>query len=336
MYDSMAGVTVVELAGTRSAAYAGKLLADVGATVVRVAATDPDPYLDLRKLPTRSGAAALMAGAHVLLTDLDVDGLRAEGLSVDRLREEFPGLVATLLSPLGRTGERAAWHAGEVAMQAVSGLMHLTGYPDREPLAAPYALGALQLGISGAGATAAAVLRARRDGTGALVEISGAEVLATYVRIYCAVGQYYDIELRRAGHRAPGSGGRWPFGIFPCKDGHVALIARTAPEWDRFVEMLGSPEWASLPRYTDARAMAMDYPDEVDALVIPWLLEHTRDELLALAHAHKVPMAPVRGVDELTDDVQMRHRKFFEEADTSDGRTITVPGRPWVETTALR
>ncbi|MFR9807232.1 CoA transferase [Pseudonocardia sp. RS010] len=334
MYDSMAGVTVVEIAATRSAAYAGKLLADVGATVVRAAASDPDPYLDLRKVETRAEATALLPGAQVLLTDLDPEELDARGLSPERLREEFPGLVVTLLSPLGRTGERAGWKGGEVAMQAVSGLMHLTGHPDREPLAAPYALGALQLGISGAGATAAAVLRARREGQGALVEISGAEVLASYVRIYGAVGQYYDIELRRDGHRAPGSGGRWPFGIFPCKDGHVALIARTAPEWDRFVEMLGSPAWTREPRYTDARAMAMDYPDEVDALVIPWLMERTRDELLALAQAHKVPMAPVRRVDELTDDVQMQYRDFFEEATTADGRTLTVPGRPWVETVA--
>lgn len=339
MYDSMSGVTVIEIAGTRSAAYAGKLLADVGATVVRVAAVpdapaDPDPYLDLRKIESRAEPAALLPGAQVLLTDLDLAELTERGLDPEHLRKEFPGLVITLLSPLGRTGERAGWRAGEVAMQAASGLMHLTGSPDREPLAAPYELGALQLGISGAGATAAAVLRARREGMGALVEISGAEVLASYVRIYGAVGQYYDIELRRDGHRAPGSGGRWPFGIFPCKDGHVALIARTAPEWDRFVEMLGSPEWASLPRYTDARAMAMDYPDEVDALVIPWLMERTRDELLALAQEHKVPMAPVRRVDELTDDVQMRYRDFFEETTTSSGRIITVPGRPWVETVA--
>ena len=332
MYDSMSGVTVVELAGTRSAGFAGKLLADVGATVVRVAAEPPDPYLDLRKVSTRSEPEALLPGAHVLLTDLGPEELAARGLAPERLREGFPGLVVTLLSPLGRTGARSSWRAGEVAMQAVSGLMHLTGYPDREPLAAPYALGALQLGISGAGATAAAVLRARREGTGALVEISGAEVLASYVRIYGAVGQYYDIELRRDGHRAPGSGGRWPFGIFPCKDGHVALIARTAAEWDRFVEMLGSPAWASEPRYTDDRAMAMDYPDEVDALVIPWLMMRTRDELLALAHTHRIPMAPVRRVNELTDDVQMRYRDFFEETTAPDGRAVTVPGRPWVET----
>ncbi|ODU07051.1 MAG: hypothetical protein ABS81_02925 [Pseudonocardia sp. SCN 72-86] len=334
MYDSMSGVTVVELAATRAAAYAGKLLADVGATVVRLGRAAPDPYLDLRKVSSRADAASLLPGAQVLLTDLGPDDLAECGFDLERLRVEHPGLVLTLLSPLGRTGSRASWNAGEAAMQSMSGLMHLTGHPDREPLAAPYSLGSLQLGINGAAATAAAVLRARNGGTGALVEISGVEVLASYVRIYGAVGQYYDIELRREGHRAPGSGGRWPFGIFPCQDGHVALIARTAPEWDRFVEMLGSPAWAFEPRYTDARAMAMDYPEEVDALVLPWLLERSRDELLALAHVHKVPMAPVRRVDELADDVQMTCRGFFEETTLADGRTATIPGRPWVETVA--
>ncbi|MFC9838022.1 CoA transferase [Rhodococcus sp. NPDC127530] len=334
MYDSMAGVTVLELSGTRSAAFTGKLLADVGATVVRIDTSEPDPYLDIHKLASTSAVTDLLPGAEVFLTDLDDEALKAQGVSLDTLRRDYPALVVTALSPLGRTGHRADWHANEIAMQAMSGLMHVTGYPDREPLAAPYALGALQLGISGAGATCAAVLRARRQGTGAMVEISGAEVLASYVRIYGAVGEYYGIELTRAGYRAPGSGGRYPFGIFPCKDGHVALIARTAPEWDRFVEMMGSPEWASLPRYTDARAMAMDYPDEVDELVIPWLTSHTRDELLDLAQQHKVPMAPVRRVDELTDDIQMQHRNFFETITLADGTPATVPGRPWVETCA--
>ncbi|KAF0957775.1 CoA transferase [Rhodococcus sp. T7] len=331
MYDSMAGITVIELAGSQAAAFAGKLLADVGATVVRFGISDPDPYLDARKLVSTSPVTDLLAGAEVLLTDLDDEGLTNHGVTLDGLRHDHPALVVTALSPLGRTGHRASWNADEIAMQAMSGLMHVTGYPDREPLAAPYGLGALQLGISGAGATCAAVFRARRSGIGAMVEISGAEVLASYVRIYGAVGEYYGIELNRAGHRAPGSGGRYPFGIFPCKDGHVALIARTAAEWDRFVAMMGSPEWASLPRYTDARAMAMDYPDEVDGLVVPWLQRHTRNELLELAQQHKVPMAPVRRVDELTDDIQMQYRNFFETTTLADGTPATVPGRPWVE-----
>ncbi|SDH51557.1 CoA transferase [Pseudonocardia oroxyli] len=333
MYDSMAGVTVVEVAGTRTARFAGKLLADVGATVVRVSGSEPDPYFDLRKASTRSTVTELLAGADVLVTDLPDSELAELDLDPAELRVRYPRLVVTLLSALGRTGSRAGLDAGEAAMQAASGFLHLTGYPDREPLLVPYGLGELQLGISGAGASAAAVWRARAAGTGALVEISGAEVLASYVRIYGAVGNYYDIALVRDGRRAPGSGGRWPFGLFPCKDGYVALIARTAPEWDRFLEMLGSPGWAKEPRYTDVRAMAIDYPDEVDALVQPWLNARTRDELLALAQEYKVPMAPVRRIDELTADIQMGYRGFFESVPL-DGGEADIPGRPWVETLA--
>jgi crotonobetainyl-CoA:carnitine CoA-transferase CaiB-like acyl-CoA transferase len=333
-YEALAGVTVLELAATRAASFAGKLLADVGATVLRIGHTESDPYFDTRKVGSRRPLHELLPGAQVLLTDWTDDALESAGVPLAKMRTRHPALVVTALSPLGRTGERASWNAGELATQALSGLMHLTGHPDREPLAAPYDLGHLQLGISAAGATSAALLRARRTGAGALVEISGADVLASYVRIYGAVGQYYGIDLRREGNRAPGSGGRYPFGIFPCRDGHVALIARTADEWSRFVTMMGSPEWATLPRYIDPIAMAMDYPDEVDALVVPWLMRHTRDELLALAQEFKVPMAPVRTVDELTDDVQMLHRGFFETVHAADGTEITVPGRPWVETAA--
>jgi crotonobetainyl-CoA:carnitine CoA-transferase CaiB-like acyl-CoA transferase len=219
---------------------------------------------------------------------------------------------------------------GELAMQAISGLMHMVGESAQEPLALPYSLGSIQLGLHGAAAAAAALRATAADGTGRLVEVSGAEMLASYVRIYGAVASYYRVPLRRDGRRAPGSGGRWPFGIFACKDGWVAMICRSAREWESLLAMMGNPEWSTQDRYRDLYAIAIQYPEEIDELVSPWLMERTRDELLGLAQQYAVPVAPLRTVEEVLADPQLRlYRHFFDQVTTASGEVVMVPGRPW-------
>ena len=335
----------IEVGRSRAAAFAGKLLVDAGGEVVAI---DDDArrasiaavgrsYLDVGKqmVTWRPGAESvlieeLIGHADLFVTDLPIDELRERGLDWESLRSIAPKLSYVLLEPVGPVGEGRTSNGGELTMQAISGVMYLVGDPAREPLALPYSMGSIQLGLHGAASATAALEAAATTGTGHYVEISGAEVLASYVRIYGAVASYYGIPLRRDGRRAPGSGGRWPFGIFPCRDGYVAMICRSMREWESLLEMMGNPEWAEQERYRHLYAMAIDYPDEIDALVSPWLMEHSRDELLDLAQKYMVPVAPVRNVAEVLADSQLRdYRHFFDELTTSDGHVTQVPGRPW-------
>jgi crotonobetainyl-CoA:carnitine CoA-transferase CaiB-like acyl-CoA transferase len=108
------------------------------------------------------------------------------------------------------------------------------------------------------------------------------------------------------------------------------MICRSSREFDSLLEMMGNPEWTQETRYRDLYAMAIEYPDEIDALVSPWLMEHTRDELLELAHRYAVPVAPVRSVEEVLADPQLRDaRHFFDSLTTASGEVLQMPGRPW-------
>jgi CoA:oxalate CoA-transferase len=326
-YLPLAGIVVVEAGRTRAAASAGRLLRLGGAAVTRL--NLPADYPEAARVYFDAGKAvtdtADLARADVLLTDLPPDDLAWVVAPPGELRERYPRLVIARCRPVPDPG---AASAGELSMQAGSGFMHMTGSPDREPLSIPYHLGGVSLGVHAAGAVTAALLRREATGTGCTVDLVGQEILASYLRIYGAVSEYYDIPLIRDGSRAPGSGGRYPFGIFPCADGYVAIIGRTARDWENIVAMMGSPEWAAQPRYQDLHGIAMDYPDEVDKLIDPWLRERTRAELVGLARQHSIPMAPVRRVDELPADPQLRHREFLVTV-TVDGRDYTIPGLPW-------
>ncbi|WP_369046571.1 CoA transferase [Sinomonas sp. P10A9] len=339
------GRVTIELGRSRAAAFAGKLIADGGGEVVvvdgaarRAALTEEaqaffDPYKDVVRPSAGRDSdwldavllEELVPQADLIITDLPASELERRGWDWESVQRRNPGISHVRLSAAAGMDD-----GGELTMQALSGLMEMVGDPKREPLALPYGIGSLQLGLHGAAAGAAALVAAHRSGRGRQVEIAGSEVLASYVRIYGAVASYYGIPLRRDGRRAPGSGGRYPFGLFPCKDGYVAMICRSQREWESLLAMMGQPEWSTRERYRDLYAIAMEYPDEVDALIAPWLLAHTRDELLDLAQEHAVPVAPVRSVDEVLSDPQLSdHRGFFDVVRTPDGRELRIPGRPW-------
>jgi len=335
-YLPLAGVAVLEAGRTRAAASAGRLLRLGGATVSKLRLPDDYPeaariYFDADKtVVPAEHAAGLVANADVLVTDLPPDELASVAAPAGELRERYPRLVVALCRPVPDPGAAV----GELSMQAGSGFMHMTGRPDREPLGVPYHLGAVSLGVHAAGAVTAALLRREATGTGCTVDLVGQTILASYLRIYGAVSEYYGIPLIRDGSRAPGSGGRYPFGIFPCADGYVAIIGRTARDWENIVAMMGNPQWAAQPRYQDLHGIAMDYPGEVDKLVEPWLRQRTRAELIELARQHTIPMAPVRRIDELLADPQLRHRRFLATV-TVDGHDYTIPGLPWRATDGM-
>jgi CoA:oxalate CoA-transferase len=333
-YLPLAGIAVLEAGKTRAAASAGRMLRLGGAAVTKLRLPGDYPeaariYFDAHKAVIDTSEtvelAGLLADADVLVTDLQPDQLAMVAAPHRELRERYPRLVIARCRPVP---DPHAATAGELSMQAGSGFMHMTGRPDREPLGVPYHLGAVSLGVHAAGAVTAALLRREATGAGCTVDLVGQEILASYLRIYGAVSEYYGIPLIRDGSRAPGSGGRYPFGIFPCADGYVAMIGRTARDWENIVAMMGNPEWAARPRYQDLHGIAMDYPDEVDELVGPWLRQRTRVELMELARQYSIPMAPVRRIDELQDDPQLRHRGFLATA-TVDGHDYTIPGLPW-------
>lgn len=339
---ALPGITVLEVSRTRAGAYAGKLLVDAGAEVLRLPADvtgEAMPpaargYMHRGKheVPVaavldRDAPGSIAGRLAVVVTDLPAGTLTQLGLDWPAT-SAIDGLIYVHLRPVPRRQVPSYPDASELTMQALSGFMYMTGYPDREPLAVPYGLAHVQLGLHGAGAAMAALVRRLSTGAGSHVEISGNEVLAAYVRIYGGVARHYGIPLRRAGRRAPGSGGRYPMSLFRVSDGYIVMIVRSSREWESFVSMIGAPAWTAEPRYRDLTAMAMKYPDEVDELLVPWLMKQTRAGIVEMAHRYALPVAPVCTVEEVLADEQMRSRGFFDTVVVGED-SVDLPGRPW-------
>lgn len=346
MHTPLESLSVVETGSGVAASYAASLLAELGASVTKVEGVQDEPvseadalrrrarriYLDSKKVCRPEGSQAelaeLTAGTDVIVRGMD-PFRGAEDAAIIRREYEACRLVNehvvyVALTPFGVQGFASHWAGTDLQAQAMSGWTYLVGNPGEAPLAMNYDIGSLQLGIAGAGAAIAALL-ARGESGGEFVDVAEADVVAAAMRMYSMTYLFLGIPLRRQGLRAPGSSGRYPHTLLPCKDGYISTICRSAVDWDRFLEMMGRPTWAENPRYQDFYRMGTEYPDEVDALIVPWLMQHTKHELGELAARFKVPLAPVHTVDEVLVDEQLRHRDFFR--DVADGdRVVRVPG----------
>lgn len=340
-------VRVLEYGGGTGAAYAANLLAQLGSHVTKVVEPRDEPpteqarirrraedlYVDDRKERvagplTRDRMSEYVADAHIVVRGCDpYHGSRdAKVIEEEHAlwRSVNENVVFVAVTPFGVRGRGAGWHGGDLHAQGLSGWTYLVGNPDEPPLSMNYGVGALQQGLGAAAAAVAALLERGTSG-GDFVDVAESDVVAAAMRMYSMTYRFLEIPLRRQGLRAPGSSGRYPHTLLPCKDGYVSMIFRAQIEWDRFMDMIGHPDWAKEPRYQDFYAMGTEYPDEVDALLIPWLMQHTKDDLAEMAARYRVPLAPVRSVDEVLEDPQLQHREFFRTAEDGGDRVL-VPG----------
>lgn len=329
---------VVEVSRGIAAAYCGWLLGNMGAEVDLLDLSDgaggeTSPVsLALDHLHTgKRTCEALdgaLDGAALLICDDARELERLVGEPLSSLARRRPELVVAVTSVFGLEGPLANVPASELDAQAISSVAWSLGEAGRTPLTVPTEILAAQAG----GHLAAAALMALQTPPGAggarIVDVALADVLASYVGVNCRFYIHHGMRWERSGRRASGSGGAYPFVILPCKDGQVCLSGRTRGEWDRLTKALGSPEWASDPRYQSLRKMGREYPEEVDALLLPILAEMTKAEIGRLANEHKLTISPLRTIDEVLATPQFASRNFFRTVRIAD-REVRAPNLPF-------
>src|SRR3954451_13569704 len=252
--------------------FAGLILAVLGADVVAVeppggaaargaGPLDPDgrslPFLafnrgkrsiglDLTSRSGRDSLNALAAGADVVLACSPSrrghdDGLDPAGLDLDALAERHPHLVVVSMSPFGRTGPKADWHATDLTVWASSGAMALCGDPDRAPLGLSVPQAFLHAGAQAAGAAVLALLERARSGLGQQVDVS-AQVASMQATQSAALNSFARAPLSGRSGGGMGSGDIVLRFVYPALDGHVSIThvfgAAVGPATHRLMELV--------------------------------------------------------------------------------------------------
>jgi crotonobetainyl-CoA:carnitine CoA-transferase CaiB-like acyl-CoA transferase len=352
-------VTVIELGEGVAVPYAGKLLAELGADVIKVETRSGDisrqvgpfpldepsqersgmfAYLNCRKLGvvvddnvTATGAATAtgISAPDVLLVDESFLGSELY-TSTERLLDIYPSAVIVTVTPFGTTGPRAGLRGYNLSAAASGGTAYGVGEAARSPLALPYFQDLHQSGICAAIAAMMGLIGRSKDTVRQHVDISVQEIMAS---LHC--GYFlprFIFEGGVTGRRAGRDGGAmlYPNTVMVCKDGLVSIVAPKLDQWKRFLHLLGDPEWAEEPRYRDRRAMQWEYKEEVDALIAPWFLKHTKKELLEVFHDARLPFAPILGPQEIIDSVHLQQRDAFRQCEFPADGTFLAPAAPYI------
>ncbi len=356
MAGALAGLRIIEIGEMVSAPYAAKLMADVGADVIKIERPglgDParrrGPFVDDQPHPEKSGLflylnsnklgvtldianargfallERLVQDADVLMHNLAPAEMDRIGLTFERLSKVNPKLVMTSITPFGLDGPHRDYHATNLTLWCAGGACYLNGspeHPDKPPLAAFGQQAYYQGGAHAAVATMGALLGGLNDGVGQHVEVSVQETVASILEMTFAFWPYIGMIASRLGQKPI-----QPLDVMECKDGYIFICCIEEHQWHSFVDVMGHPQWAGEEIFQDRLKRAAHW-DALRPLLQEWVGEQRVHELYTKALHRKIPFAPVSTMGDLLSAEHLKARGFFVEIAHPEAGTYRYPGAP--------
>ncbi len=351
----LAGIRVLELARILAGPWAGQLLADLGAEVIKVerpgAGDDTrswgPPFVaghdgqaldsayfhstnrgkrsviaDFETAEGRELVRALAREADVLVENFKLGGLRPYGLDYDGLQPVNPRLVYCSITGFGQTGPYAARPGYDFLIQAMGGIMHVTGEPEREPMKIGVAFADVFTGLYAAVAIEAALIERARSGLGQHIDMS---LLDTQVGVLANQALNYLVSggsPRRMGNAHPNI---VPYQVFPTADGHIVIAVGNDTQFQRLCDVLAAPELAQDPRYRTNPGRVTARAD-LAAAIAALTSRRPRAELLLALEKAGVPAGPIYDIAEVFADPHVVARAMRLDLPAAETETGTVPG----------
>lgn len=322
---------------------AGRLLADLGAVVVRVEPPgggrsrgippfkdDRSLYfatrnsnklglvLDLDERQDRARLLELLPRVDVLIESEAPGRLAAMGLGPSELCERFPHLIVLSISDFGQTGPYRDWVATDSTLCAIAGMQCKAGTADREPLFTPGAMAYDIAGIMGAYAAMVAFHQRETTGFGQAIDLSVLEAVAEQTDWAYANGSMIEANGQNSHQVRNGSGPIYK--IIPCKEGFVRLVIMSPRQWHAMREWLGEPEYLQDPKY-DSFLGRMEIADALGVIVGDLFASLTHLEVAVEAQRRGIVCTPVLSPEQILNNVHYRSRETFVSGEFSPDRS---------------
>ena len=332
------GVRVLDLTQIYNGPYATYLMAMAGAEVIKV---EPPGGEYLRRRDAQAGAFVPFAmlngckksislnlkseqGRELFLEMVKTADIVAEnyspgvmdrlGLGYDTLRAINPRIIMASGSGYGQDGGYSDLMAMDLTVQAMSGIMSITGYPDGPPTKSGAAVCDFMGGVHLYGAMMTALYARERTGKGARIDVAMMD--AVYPVMASSIGLLYGARKGAASRTGNRHGGLslCPYNAYPASDGHVVIICNNDKHWHALLKSMGMSEMASDPRVLSMvdRVRNMDF---VDDLVAGFTSKKTKQELTDIFRKNRVPSAPVRELTEVMQDPVLHERGTLFDVD---------------------
>lgn len=345
----LAGVKVVEFCQVLAGPYCGMLLADMGAEVIKVEPPEGDMMrqwppindgysenfasinrnkrsvvLDLKNAEHKAAARRLVLSADVVLENNRPGVMDRLGLGYDSFREEKPGLVYCSISAFGQSGPRSAEGGFDVTVQAMSGIMSVTGEPDGAPVKCGVPVSDTGTGLYAAFSIVSVLRRVAGGGAGAHIDASmlgcSLGMAALQTSEYFGTGR----DPKKLGSAHPRNA---PYQAFKANDGYFVIAAGNNKLWESVTRVVGRPDLLDDSRFKTTTLRAEHQVALKDLLEVEFAKQGV-DHWLAAFEKAGVPQGRINTYSQILADPQVRHMGWVEEMELPSGvktRTFGVP-----------
>jgi CoA:oxalate CoA-transferase len=361
---ALSGYRVLDIADSNGA-YCTKLLADLGADVIKIerpegdpgrgippfAGDTPHPEKSLHflhrnankrgvtlRLDTVEGSnilRRLVKTADVLVDNSPPDYMEKLGLDYSVLSEINPGLIMASITEFGHSGPYKEYKGSNLVDFALSGIMITSGYPGKEPCLLPGSPAYDSASVHASVSIVAALYMRGTTGQGQYIDTS--VHVTSRTGLYPWIIPNYSYALNPGGPPPTSENrmGAQIYPVYPCKDGFIRIIALTPRQWDALMRVLDNPdvlqteEWRSF-MYRIGNA------DDLYALMLEFTTKYTMRELFEAGRREGVPIAPILSIADFYNSPQTKAREYFVEVDHPVAGKADYPGPPykWTETPA--
>lgn len=344
----LAGIRVLDLTQIYQGPYASFLMAMGGAEIIKIEpiggertrrgggtetplafamlnSNKKSLTLDLKSQKGKDLLLAMVEKADMLIENYAAGTMDRLGLGWDVLRARNPRLIYGSANGYGSSGPDWDQLAMDHTVQAASGMMSITGEEGGPPARSGGQVCDFMGGIHFYGALVTALLGRERTGLGTRVE--SAMIEAIYFNISSEYSHYHrtgEIPPRRGDKSA---GQTTPYGRYECKDGWVALIIVSEPQWKSLCKLVGRPELADDPEY-EGNPMRNPKEEEINEMISAWTRTQTRDEAFEKMKAARLPVAPVRNVEEVMNDRHLHARGMLNRMQHPYMGEVILPSSP--------
>jgi len=356
MTQALSDIRIIEIGEMVSAPYAAKMLADMGAEVIKVErprvgdrarsmgpfpASGPDPEqsglflslnanklgvtLDISQPEGFTILERLVVQADILIHNVPPPAMDRSGLGFERLRKVNPSLVMTSVSPFGLNGPYRDYLAEELTLWNAGGACYINGAgtpdPDVPPLKTFGHPASYAGGVHAAVATLGAVIARDFSGEGEHVEIAVQDVMAA-TGFGVMFWPFMHTIMTRLGEKVV-----QPLEAMEAKDGWIFIEAVEEHQWNEFVELMGRPSWALEPIFATRQLRAANW-DVLQPLLQQWVKQQNVLDLCKRAQERRIPFAPVSTMRDLLESEHLTAREFFVGLEHPVAGLLSYPGAP--------
>ena len=338
MNKILGGVRVLDFTDAVAGPFCTRYMADCGAEVITIErpggkAARGVPYffkgeslqfiynhcgkksigLDLKKEDSKELVFKLAKKCDVVIENLRPGVMGELGLDYAAFQAVNPSIIMCSISGWGQSGPNAEQMGADLSIQATSGILDLTGEPDKRPVLVGFAVTDLLAGLNAFGAICAALVHRGKTGKGDYIDIAMNDCAVAC--LHEAFGIHTLTQGKEAMKRVGSFNNYMPsWGVFKGTDGYIVISAATKIGWDRLTELMDKPELAEDPRF-DTREERVKNNEEVVKIVEEWLETFEKvSDVAALLQSYRIQAAPVQTMAQIVDeDPQFATRDMIRE-----------------------